>query len=178
MKNITVRTVVAIGIGSALFFLLARFLSIPVFANTTLTFQYSILAFFAAVYGPVAGLLIGLIGHTLTDLSWGYGVWWSWVLASAVCGFLFGFLLKGSQLREGNLGSKGIVRFVIGSAIVLLISWGLVAPALDIAIYQEPANKVFVQGAIAAAGNIVTTITVGTALIVAYAKTRTKSQSL
>ena len=31
----------------------------------------SVLGLLAAMYGPVAGGLIGFIGHTLIDLSWG-----------------------------------------------------------------------------------------------------------
>ena len=102
MKKITVKTIVAIGIGTAIFFLLARFLSIPVFANTYLTFQYAVLGFFAVVFGPVAGLLIGLIGHSLTDLAFGYGLWWSWIIVSALIGCASGFLFKGMTWRPGS----------------------------------------------------------------------------
>lgn len=178
MKKFDVKTIVAVGVGTAIFFLLARFVSIPVFANTNITFQYAVLGFFAAVFGPIAGLLIGLIGHALTDLAFGYGLWWSWIIVSALIGFASGFLLKGVKIDDGEFGKKGILRFIIGSIIIHLVGWGLVAPVLDILIYAEPANKVFTQGLIAGASNIVTTIIVGTLLLWAYSKTRTKSGSL
>jgi energy-coupling factor transport system substrate-specific component len=174
----TVKHIVATAIGAALFFLLARFLSFPLFANTYLTLQYAVLGFFAAVFGPIAGLLIGLIGHALTDLAWGYGIWWSWVIASTIVGLLSGFIVKAGSVESGEFGKKGIIRFVVGSLIIHGVSWGLVAPVLDILIYAEPADKVFVQGIIAGAGNFVLTAIVGTLLILGYTKTRVKSGSL
>ena len=173
-----IKQLVATAIGAAIFFLLARFLSFPVFANTYLTLQYSILGFFAVVFGPICGLLIGLIGHFFVDLSFGWGVWWSWVIASAVVGLLFGFILKPGKIEEGDFAGSDIVRFIVGSLIVHAISWGLVAPVGDILIYAEPANKVFTQGLIAGASNFVITAIIGSLLLFGYAKTRTKSGSL
>ncbi|MCL2052651.1 MAG: ECF-type riboflavin transporter substrate-binding protein [Lachnospiraceae bacterium] len=178
MKSFTIKQIVGTAIGVALFFLLARFLSIPVFANTTLTLQYAVLGFFAAVFGPVCGVLIGLIGHMLTDLSFGWGIWWSWVIASAVVGLLAGFIIKTGKIEEGEFGKTDILRFIAGSLIVHAISWGIVAPVLDIVIYAEPANKVFTQGLIAGTGNFVMTAVIGTLLLMGYAKTRVKSGSL
>lgn len=174
----TIKQIVATAIGVGLFFLLARFLSIPIFANTNLTLQYAILGFFAAVFGPVCGLLIGFIGHMLTDVAYGWGVWWSWVIASGIVGLLSGFIVKSRSVEEGKFGKIGVIRFIIGSLIVHAISWVLVAPGLDILIYAEPADKVFVQGLIAGAGNFVFTAIVGTLLLLGYAKTRTKTGSL
>lgn len=179
MQKIGVKTIVAIGIGAAIFFLLARFVSIPVFANTNITFQYAVLGFFAVVFGPVAGLLIGLIGHALADLAFGYGLWWSWIIVSAVIGGASGFIMKGINVEAGQFDSaKAAIRFICGTIVVHLVGWGLIAPVLDILIYSEPADKVFVQGLIAGASNIVTTAIVGTLLLFAYSKTRTKTGSL
>lgn len=67
--------VVAIGIGAALFFVLGRFVAIPTpIPNTTISIQYAILAVLAVLYGPWVGLLAGLIGHVLIDVT-GYGIW-------------------------------------------------------------------------------------------------------
>ncbi|MDR1000904.1 MAG: ECF-type riboflavin transporter substrate-binding protein [Clostridiales bacterium] len=178
MFRFSIKQLVATAISAALFFLLARFLSIPVFANTSLTLQYAVLGFFAAVFGPITGLLAGLIGHALTDLTFGYGIWWSWVIASALVGFASGFLLFKVKIEEGELGKRGILQFIIGSLIIHLVAWGVVAPLLDILIYAEPADKVFVQGLIAGVGDFAFTAIVGTLLLVGYAKTRVKSGSL
>ena len=60
MKNTSIKTVVAIGIGAALFFVLGRFVAIPSgVPNTNISLQYAVLGLLAAMYGPLAGGLIG-----------------------------------------------------------------------------------------------------------------------
>jgi len=178
-QALSIRTIVAIGIGTALFFVLARFASITVFANTTLNLQYALLSFFAVLFGPIAGLLIGLFGHILTDLAWGWGLWWSWIIVSGIVGFFFGFVLKGINVDEGEFQTaRAIIQFVVGTTVVHLIAWGLIAPVLDILIYAEPANRVFTQGLIAFVGNALTTAIVGTLLLLAYSKIKPKKGSL
>ena len=72
MKKFSVKTIVAIGIGAALFFVLGRFVAIPSpVPNVNICVQYGLLAFMSVVYGPVAGALMGLIGHALIDFSYG-----------------------------------------------------------------------------------------------------------
>ena len=67
-NNNSSKTFVAIGIGAALFFVLGRFVAIPSpVPNTNISLQYAVLALLAAMYGPVAGGLIGFIGHALID---------------------------------------------------------------------------------------------------------------
>jgi energy-coupling factor transport system substrate-specific component len=179
MKNLSVRTIVAIGIGAALFFVLARFVSIPSpVPNTSITTQYGLLAFMSVLFGPVAGLLIGLIGHFLNDLSAGWGVWWSWVICSAIFGLMVGFGCKGINLENGVFGKVQIIRFNVVQAISHLACWAVIAPTLDILMYQEPANKVYLQGIVAAIVNIITTAIIGTILCIAYAKSRPQAGSL
>ena len=179
MKKSPVKTIVAIGIGAALFFVLGRFVSIPSpVPNTNITIQYGLLGFMAVLFGPVAGVLIGLIGHFLIDLSWGYGIWWSWVIASGIFGLLMGLAGTRLKLGEGEFGGKGIAVFNVSQVISHLICWVVVAPILDIVMYAEPANKVFLQGLVGGAVNIVTTAIIGTLLCLAYAATKPKKGSL
>lgn len=63
---------------------------------------------------------------------------------------------------------------VIGNA----IAWFVIAPSLDILIYAEPANKVYVQGAVAGILNMITVAVLGTILISSYARSRVKKGSL
>ena len=171
-------TIVAIGIGAALFFVLGRFVAIPSpVPNTTISIQYGLLAFMAALFGPVAGILIAFIGHALIDFSYGWGIWWSWVIASGVAGLVMGLGAKKINV-EKSFGTKEIVTFNITQVIAHLIAWGIVAPVLDILIYSEPANKVFLQGLVGGLANIVTTAIVGTLLCVAYAAAKPKAGSL
>ena len=177
-KKSPITVFVAIGIGAALFFVLGRFVAIPSpVPNTNISLQYGLLAFMAALFGPLAGALIAFIGHALIDFSYGWGVWWSWVIASAVAGLIMGVLTKKISL-EKSFGKKQIITFNVSQVIAHLVAWVVVAPVLDILIYAEPANKVFVQGLVGGLANIVTTAIVGTLLAVAYNAAKPKAGSL
>lgn len=176
MKKLSVKTVVAIGIGAALFFVLGK-ISIPTpVPNTYVSLQYAIQAVFATLFGPIAGLLIGFIGHTLIDAT-SYGPWWSWIIASACVGLIIGFVTLKMDINEG-IDAKKLIRFNVAQAIAHLLAWGIIAPCLDILIYNEPLEKLFAQGLTAGVANIITTGIVGTLLLVAYAKTVVKKGSL
>ena len=179
MKKFSVKTIVAIGIGAALFFVLGRFVAIPSpVPNVNICVQYGLLAFMSVVFGPVAGALIGLIGHTLIDFSYGWGIWWSWVIASGVFGLLVGLAGNLLKMDKAGLGKKGLIKFNIGQVISHVICWGGVAPVLDILMYNEPLDKLFAQGLFSGISNAVTTAVVGSLLCVAYAATKTKAGSL
>ncbi len=159
--------------------MLGRFVAIPSgIPNTNISLQYAVLGLLAAMYGPLAGGLIGFIGHMLIDLSWGGSPWWSWVIASALVGVVIGLFANKLKIEEGEFGKKEIITFSIANVIAHLAAWVVVAPVLDILIYAEPANKVFTQGAVAAVANILTAIIVGSLLALAYTKTIAKKGSL
>lgn len=176
MKKLSVKTVVAIGIGAALFFVLGKIAIPSPVPNTKISLQYAIQTVFATLFGPIAGLLIGFIGHTLIDAT-SYGPWWSWIIASAFVGLVVGLVTMKLDINEG-IDTKKIVQFNVAQIVAHLLAWGLVAPCLDIAIYKEPIEKLFAQGLMAGTANIVTTGIVGTLLLVAYAKTVVKKGSL
>ena len=178
-SNNSIKTVVAVGIGAALFFVLGRFVAIPSpVPNTNISLQYAVLALLAVMYGPVAGGLIGFIGHTLIDLSWGGIPWWSWVITSAFVGVIVGLFAKKLNVQEGDFGKEKVTLFTIANIAAHVIGWIVVAPVLDILIYAEPANKVFAQGAFAAISNTITAVIVGGLLVLAYTKTIAKKGSL
>ena len=178
MKKFSVKTVVAIGIGAALFFVLGK-IAIPSFvANTNISLQYAILAMFATLFGPIAGALIGFIGHALIDLSWGGSPWWSWVITSAFVGVVIGLFAKKLNVQEGVFDKTKTAIFAIANVAAHVIGWVVVAPVLDILIYAEPVKKVFAQGVFAAISNTITGVIVGGLLIVAYTKTIAKKGSL
>ncbi len=172
-----IKEVVALGIGTALFVVLTN-VQIPVFSNTALQTRAAILTFFAAVFGPIVGGAIGLIGHALGDALFYGGVWWSWVFPDAVYGIIVGLFVKKYAIKEGGFNKSAIISFNVVQFIANAIAWIVVAPVLDILIYAEPANKVFIQGVIAAASNIVIVGILGTLLAVAYSKIGAKSSSL
>lgn len=178
-KLFSTKTIVAIGIGAAVFFILAKFVAIPTgIPNTTVQTSYAFLALISTVFGPVAGLFAGLIGHALNDaISYG-SVWWSWVIVSAFVGLGIGLFSKHFSIEDGEFGRKKIISFNVVQAAVQAVGWVVIAPVLDILIYAEPANKVFVQGIFAGISNIVTVGVLGTILLAAYAKTKTAKGSL
>lgn len=177
-KKSPVVTVVATGVGAALFFILGRFAVIPLpIPNTNINIQYAVLAVFALVYGPVSGFLIGLVGHWLVDVSL-FGAWWSWILTSAVLGLLIGLLNSKVTVEQGKFKGKTLGYFIFTLIVSNAICWCLVAPVLDILVYAEPANKVFVQGATAGICNAVTSIVIGSIVALAYANTKTAKGSL
>ncbi|WP_391118215.1 ECF-type riboflavin transporter substrate-binding protein [Psychrobacillus sp. L3] len=175
----TTKTIVAIGIGAAVFLILAKFVAIPTgIPNTTIQTAYAFLALIAVLFGPIAGLFVGLIGHALNDLTSYGSIWWSWVITSAFVGLGIGIFYKYFSVEDGEFGLKKIIMFNVVQIVVQAIAWFLVAPGLDILIYAEPANKVFTQGIAAGIWNIGTVAVLGTILLTAYAKTRTKKGSL
>ncbi|MDR1048048.1 MAG: ECF-type riboflavin transporter substrate-binding protein [Treponema sp.] len=177
-KLLSVRTVVAVGIGAAIMFVLMRFVAIPSgVPNTNLNLSSAIVVFFGAVFGPVAGLLIAFIGHTLADLTGG-GVWWSWIIANAIFGLLTGIFWTRYGIEEGKFGVKSAIFFNIVQIAANLIAWVGIAPTLDILIYQEPADKVYIQGLTAAGLNVLVVLILGTILAVGYSRTRTRAGSL
>lgn len=181
-KGLSIKTIVAIGIGSAVFVILGRFASIPTgIPNTSFETNYAFLALMSVIFGPIAGLLIGFIGHALKDAIFYGTIWWSWVIVSGLVGLFIGLgakLVKSINIENGIFGLKQIITFNIIQIITQAIGWFLIAPSLGIFIYGEPASKEFTQGAVAGLFNIVTVGIIGTFLIISYAKTRSKSGSL
>lgn len=181
MKNnkFTIQQVVAAGIGTALFVVLTE-AQIPVLIvpNTALQVRAALLAFLAAVYGPVVGGIVGLLGHALGDAFFYGSIWWSWVIPDAVFGVVVGLFSKKYLIRDGGFGGKQIALFNIIQIVANAIAWIVCAPVLDILIYAEPANKVFGQGAVAFICNSIIIAILGTLLAFAYSKIATKSSSL
>ena len=180
MRNssfLSIKNIVAIGIGSAVFLVLGRFGSIPTgIPNTNLEVAYAFLALMAIIYGPVSGFLIGFIGHALKDMLF-YGTpWFSWVIASAVVGLIVGLSYKFVDLE--NFNKKEILKFNFFQILGNVISWLIIAPTLDILIYSEPSDKVFTQGAFASISNILTIAIIGTSLVLIYSKSLVKKGSL
>lgn len=177
--KVDTRTIVATSLGAALFTLLFMYVKVPSpVPETSFQTAYGLSAFFAALFGPIAGALISFIGHALSD-SIQYGSpWWSWVIASGVSGFIFGFAYKRINVEDGKLSGKDMVTFNVIQIIGNVVAWVVVAPVLDILIYQEPVNLVFTQGITAAIMNTISAGVIGTLLLAAYAATRTKKGSL
>lgn len=174
-----VKEVVAIGIGTALFVVLTN-VQVPFgfIPNTSLQSRVAILSFFAAVFGPVVGGAVGLIGHALGDALFYGSVWWSWVFPDAVYGIILGLFVRKLAIREGGFDKKAMFLYNVVQVLANAVAWIVVAPVLDILIYAEPANKVFTQGVFACIGNVIVAGVLGTLLAFAYSKISAQSSSL
>ena len=179
MFQVSTKTIVATGLGAALFALLFMYVKVPTgIPETDIQTAYGLGSFFAVLFGPIAGGLIAFIGHALSDALQYGSVWWSWVIASGISMFLVGLSYTKIRADEGEFGWKDVLRFNIYQILANVIAWIVVAPVLDIVIYAEPANLVFTQGAVACLWNAVSCGVIGTLLLIAYAATRTKKGSL
>ena len=177
-KGLSVKSVVAIGIGAAIYVILARFTSIPTgIPNTNIEIVYPFLALLATIYGPVVGFSVGFIGHALGDFLMYGQTWWSWVLATAVLGLVIGLYGMRLDLENGVFTTKQMIGFNIVQIIANVVSWLIIAPVGDILIYSEPQNKVFLQGATATITNSISILILGTILLKAYAATKVKKGS-
>ena len=174
-----VKEVVATGIGTALFIVLTN-AQIPfgIIPNTALQSRVAVLTFFSAVFGPIVGGAIGLIGHALGDAIFYGSIYWSWVFPDALFGILMGVFAAKFAIKDGGFDGKAIALFNVFQVIANALAWILLAPVLDILIYAEPAKKVFTQGILAFIGNIIVAAVLGTLLAFAYSKIGAKSSSL
>ncbi|WP_034443398.1 ECF-type riboflavin transporter substrate-binding protein [Butyrivibrio sp. AE2032] len=178
--KIGIKEVVAMGIGTALFVVLTN-VQIPVFVvpNTAIQPRMAILAFLAAVFGPIVGAVVGFAGHALGDAFFYGSVWWSWVFPEAVVGLAIGFFAKKFAVKEGGFASgKNLIIFNVVQVVANAVAWIVVAPVLDILIYAEPSDKVFSQGAVAFILNIIAIGVLGSLLLVAYSRIAGSSSDL
>ncbi len=169
------RTLVGTALGAALFTILFMFVKVPTgIPETEIQTAYGVGAFFAGLFGPIAGALIAFIGHALSDTIQYGSPWWSWIIASAVSGMVYPKL----KVEEGVFNWKDCLWFNICQIIANVIAWIIVAPVLDIVMYGEPVNLVFTQGAVAALSNAVSAGVIGSLLLFAYSKIRAPKGSL
>ncbi len=170
--KISIKEVVAMGIGTALFTVLTT-VQIPVFVvpNTSIQPRMAVLAFFAAVFGPIVGGVVGFAGHALGDAFFYGGVWWSWVIPELFVGVGIGLFSKKFAVKDGGFGNgKNLIIFNIVQVVTNAVAWILVAPVFDILIYKEPVDKVFAQGAVAFILNIIAVGILGSLLLLAYSR--------
>lgn len=179
MKNNSIKTVVATGIGAALFVIIGILVNIPTaIPNTSIQLQYAVLALFAVIYGPTVGFFSGFIGHALKDALQYGSPWWTWVLVSGLVGLVIGLISRKIDINKGYVTAKDYVMFNVTQVVINVLGWGLIAPYADVIIYSEPSNKVYAQGLLSATVNILTVGIGGSLLLALYAKTRTKKGSL
>lgn len=104
MKNkmkFTTKQITVHAIGMALYVVVGCLVPIRIpNSQAFIDLGYTIMTVYAYIFGPVAGLLIGAIGRILVDVTMYGGLGTpGWLIASALIGYLGGFILKkGSKM--------------------------------------------------------------------------------
>lgn len=180
MKQLSVKSVVIIAIGAALYGIggLPIF-GVPIFAETTLKPAMAILAIFAALYGPIVGFLIGFLGHWITDLFAGWGVWMTWVLGSGIVGLVIGLFpaITKNKIEAGIFATPEIIIFIILAFVGNFVGYSISA-FLDFVLYAEPASKVIAQQLIISSTNTVLIAIIGSIVLVLIAKRKREGSNL
>ena len=179
--NFSTRTIVATGLGAAVFLVLFMYVKVPSpVPETNLQIAYGVSSFFAAVFGPLAGFLVAFVGHALNDFIAYGSPWWSWVFASGAGALVTGLCAAkvAPKVEAGEFGKSEMIYFALYAVIGNALAWLLVAPILDIVMYAEPVSTVFLQGITAFVIDAIVSVVVGGLLLKAYASTKVKQGSL
>lgn len=176
--DLSTKTIVTIGIGAALYGALG-FVGIPIGPNTNLKPAIAILAIFAAMFGPVVGFLVGFIGHLLTDMIAGWGIWWGWVASSGIMGAFMGlvWLYKGFSVKDGIVNKGHIIYFTIMSIVGIIVSL-VFAAGIDVFLMGEPGDKVLVQVVASTIANTAVVTILGIPVILGLAKKNKNNTNL
>lgn len=177
--NFNTKTVVAIGIGAALYGLLST-ITIPLVPQTGLRPAIAILTIFGALFGPVVGFLSGAIGHIITDLTWGGGtIWWTWVLGSAISGLGMGLVYASSSfnVNEGRSTKGNLVTLAISGSAALAVGYGL-SSILDVYLFGEAPDKMWVQFYASAIANIAVHLILGVPAVLGLLRLNRRNSNL
>ncbi len=177
-RHMSTKTVVAIGIGAALYAALSA-ISVPIGPNTSFRIAIALLPIFGAFFGPVAGFLIGFIGHALNDAFMYGSVWWSWVFLSAMMGLFGGFVCfdKKFDPLNGICSKANIAMMYIWSLVGMLVG-SVIAYLGDVYLYGEPAEKLFVQITLANISNLIVIAVIGIPAVILIARSKAKNKGL
>lgn len=172
------KTVVTIGIGAALYGVLGLF-GFPIAPNTNIKPAVALLSIFAALFGPVVGFLVGFIGHALTDMIAGWGIWWGWVLSSAIMGLFMGLVYnyKEFSVKNGIATKRHYIYMIFTGTIGIIIAF-VFAGAFDVMFMSEPANKIVIQVVGAIVSNLIVFLALGIPAILGLVNVNKKNSNL
>ncbi len=129
--SVGVRQVVYMALGAALYAalsILTNFLKLPSVGNVSIRPGIVIPLFFGAVFGPVVGFFVGLIGNFLGDLISGYGVYWNWDLGNGLIGLIAGLAIYGTLRRLGYYRNPSLIVIAeVLSAVGIIVGIGFAA---------------------------------------------------
>lgn len=176
--DFSTKTIVTISIVAALYGVVGL-IGIPVGPNVQLRPSIIILSLFSVYFGPVVGFLGGFFGNMLTDLLAGWGIWWTWEMASGIFGLFCGlvYLFPGFNVRYG-LYSKIHLIFLTVTAVGGFLAGYTFAGISDIIIMNEPPRKVFFQITVIFITNSLVFIFLALPVIFGFIKTNSRYSRL
>jgi len=176
--DFSTRTIVTIAIAAALYGIVGL-AGIPIGPNVQLRPSIIVLTLFAVYFGPVVGFLAGFLGNMLTDLLAGWGIWWTWEMASGIfggfCGFVYlfpEFNVKYGMCKRFHL----VVLFITG--IAGFLAGYAFAGVNDILIMNEPPRKIFFQVIIIFITNSLVFTFLALPVVVSFIKTNGRHSNL
>lgn len=143
--SFSTKMVVTVSIGATLYGV-TSLAGIPIGPNTQIRPSIAILTIFAVYFGPVIGFLIGFLGHILTDMLAGWGMWWNWELSSGIFGFAAGLvsLFSGFNIKCGLYNKFHIIFLAVIGVIGFLLGYSF-SGITDITLMGEPPCKIYFQ---------------------------------
>jgi len=122
------------------------FFGFPIGSDIYIKPGVAFLAIIGAAFGPITGFLVGLIGHTITDVIGGWGIWWGWIMSSAIMGCFMGLIYtyNNFNIKEDKIKTKHIVYMVLSGSIGIVFAL-LAAGVYDVYVMKEPFIKIKAQ---------------------------------
>jgi energy-coupling factor transport system substrate-specific component len=172
------RMVVTVSIGTVLYGI-ASLAAVPIGPNTQLRPSIAILTLFAVYFGPLTGFLTGFLGHILTDMLAGWGIWWNWGLASGIFGFAAGlvFLFPGFNIKYGLYNKFHIIFLAVSGIIGFLFGYSF-SGITDITLMGKPPGKVFFQAVIIFTANSFVFLFFSIPIVISFLFTNRKNSNL
>ena len=122
------RTIVAVAIGAALFWVLRNYGGIPVFTNTSLTTAMIVPVVVGALYGALPAAVAAGVGNVIADLIGGWGLWFDWSVGNLVAGCFVGF---GAFVLMRRFNVKNVILYIMLVVLGNAVAFGVVTPSLS-----------------------------------------------
>lgn len=173
------QTIVAIGIGAALFGVLMNYGGIPIFTNTRLTTAQLVPVFVGALYGPLPAFVASTVGNIIADLIGGWGYWFDWSVGNGVLAFFVGLLpLYGADIKNGIFTVKQAVIYAVIAILGNAVAFGVVTPLLTVLFYGGELNITFAQSLFGGLANVLVLVVLGIPILFLLARRYARGTNL
>ncbi|AEC02600.1 ECF-type riboflavin transporter substrate-binding protein [Parasphaerochaeta coccoides] len=173
------QTIVAIGIGAALFGVLMNYGGIPIFTNTRLTTAQLVPVFVGALFGPLPAFVASTVGNIIADLIGGWGYWFDWSIGNGVLAFFVGLLpVYGADIKNGIFTATQAIIYAVIALVGNAIAFGVVTPVLTVLFYGGELNITFAQSLFGGLANVLVLVVLGIPILFLLASRYAKGTNL